>query len=532
MLAAELLVTRARGDEIAPAFIEPGADHLELARDLIGTFTDHTGKRLGELYDILEEVEDQGFDYRLVRGLVSLLERRSDMQVESEVDPAEARREVFAAAARSYPVTTAGARTAAIRAAADTLGTSPDAIEQAMYADLESQLVMRSFRPPAPDDLLFQYNLSLAQTLLFKATRLEFRATAGHKAVLRHVKRLGLMYDASYASDDASYDLASDDAAYDASTDGCRVCVAIDGPSSALKLTERYGTSFARLLPFIVASPGWSLEASIVRKDYAGNPRVYRFAMSERKHGDLFGSPADEPVTFDSALEESFYDSMAGPGTGWSVRREPEPLIAGKSLFIPDFLLEKDGMKVYVEIAGFWTPEYLRRKVAKLKEIRGRNLIVLADAKLSCEAFREVPGVIFYEKKVPAKPVLDRLRALERASAQAGAARIDPGRLRLDGPAVPIAALADQAGVSADAMRLYLGQHMPPGFQAAGDELISDGLLRELRGELPETMPYAAAVAAIRKKGVNAADTVIKMLGYAVKWSGLDPDSAVVYRTK
>ncbi len=49
-------------------------------------------------------------------------------------------------------------------------------------------------------------------------------------------------------------------------------------------------------------------------------------------------------------------------------------------------------MRVYVEIAGFWTPEYLRRKVAKLKEIKDRELIVLADEKTSCEAFREVPG--------------------------------------------------------------------------------------------------------------------------------------------
>jgi predicted nuclease of restriction endonuclease-like RecB superfamily len=79
MLSSELLLTRIRGDEIAPQLIKPEGDHLELARDLIGIFSDHTGKKLGELNDILEEMEDQGFDYRLVRGLVSLLERRCDL---------------------------------------------------------------------------------------------------------------------------------------------------------------------------------------------------------------------------------------------------------------------------------------------------------------------------------------------------------------------------------------------------------------------------------------------------------------------
>ena len=45
-------------------------------------------------------------------------------------------------------------------------------------------------------------------------------------------------------------------------------------------------------------------------------------------------------------------------------------------------------------------------------------------------------------------------------------------------------------------------------------------------------MPYAEAVTAIKQKGITSADTVIKKLGYAVKWSGLDPDSATISRIK
>jgi hypothetical protein len=299
-----------------------------------------------------------------------------------------------------------------------------------------------------------------------------------------------------------------------------------------MKLTERYGTAFARLLPTIVASTGWSLEASVVRKDFSGEPRVYQFRLSEQKHGDLFRTWPEEPVQFDSSLEEAFYGSFAGLKTGWMISREPEPLIAGKTLFIPDFLLEKDGMRVYMEIAGFWTPEYLRRKVAKLKEIRDRELIVLADEKTSCEAFREVPGVIFYDRKVPLKPVIHRLNEIERAHSKIGASRLEQTGLQLEGDVIRLADVAENAGVSIESLRLYLDQHPPDGYFTAGDELISEKLLHEIEGILPQTMPYAEAIVTVKHKGISSADAVIKKLGYAVKWSGLDPESAVIHKMK
>jgi predicted nuclease of restriction endonuclease-like RecB superfamily len=52
---------------------------------------------------------------------------------------------------------------------------------------------------------------------------------------------------------------------------------------------------------------------------------------------------------------------------GWNLIREPDPLILsnGKA-FIPDFVFEKYEIKVYLEIVGFWTSEYLKRKLEKI----------------------------------------------------------------------------------------------------------------------------------------------------------------------
>jgi len=513
MLSSELLVARIRGETISPAFVNEDEERLELARDIITVFQDHTGKKLGELNSILEELEDQGFDYKLIRGLVSLLNRRCEFRVDSKIDPTIARCAAFEASAKAYPVTDCGKRHALLKGVASSLEISLTELEQALYADLEEELLIESFRPPSPEELIHQYNLGLAQTMLFKATQLRFRSASGHKEALRKAKWLGLMYDAAY--------------------DGDRLDVTLDGPASALKMSERYGTALAKLFPTILYMRGWSIEATVLRKDFAGNPKLYTFTMSEDKHGSLFGDMASEPpIEFDSAPEKAFYKSFSNAGTGWSIIREPEPLIAGKSIFIPDFLLEKNGMKVYVEIAGFWTSEYLKRKVYKLKEVKDRHLIVLASDHMSCEAFREIPNVIFFGRKIPLKPVLDRIKALENAEARTGADRLKDAGLRLGGKVIGIAALSENAGESIDAIRAYLERYPPEGYFVMKEELVSSDLLSDLRSVLPRSIPYAEAVDLIRRNGISSYDAVLQALGYSVKWNGLDPDSAVVYQDK
>lgn len=509
MLSADLLKTRVRGDHIMPAFVGLDGDSLALAEDIIRAFSDHTGKKLGELMDILEETEDQGFDYRLVRGLVALLKRRCSLTVVSAAPPGSVRREVFSVS--GHPVITGPSRSRAIAQAASNLGISPDEAEASMFADLERELIVSDFTPPSPQALLESYNLSLAQTMLFKATEMSFRASSKHKEVLRTVKRLGLMYSASQ--------------------DGGRLDIAVDGPVSAIKATERYGTSLAKLLPFIVASPGWSMEATILRKDFNGNPRLYKFAMDERRHGQMFGDAAGtyEAIEFDSEPEERFYDSFRNAGKGWEIIREPEPLVAGRYLYVPDFLLEKGGIKVYVEIAGFWTAEYLKRKAAKLSELKGTELMVLASTKMACDAFKSITdNVILYDRKIPLKEVLDRLKVWDEKNIAREFDRLKSAGLQLEGDVIGIDDLSAKNGISPEAVKRYLETTATPGYVLAGNELLSSGVIEALKKSMPAAMQYAEASALIRSKGVTAVDPVLKLLGYTVKWSGLDPENAMV----
>jgi len=49
---------------------------------------------------------------------------------------------------------------------------------------------------------------------------------------------------------------------------------------------------------------------------------------------------------------------------------------------------------------------------------------------------------------------------------------------------------------------------------------------------MTSTMRYADAAARIRSAGITAVDPVLKLLGYTVKWSGLDPEDAMVYKAE
>jgi predicted nuclease of restriction endonuclease-like RecB superfamily len=69
-------------------------------------------------------------------------------------------------------------------------------------------------------------------------------------------------------------------------------------------------------------------------------------------------------------------------------------------------------MKAYLEVVGFWTEEYLARKVQKLKEVHASNMVVAVDKTLGCSRFKGLTmEVIFYERDVPVKPIIDYLRA-------------------------------------------------------------------------------------------------------------------------
>jgi predicted nuclease of restriction endonuclease-like RecB superfamily len=122
--------------------------------------------------------------------------------------------------------------------------------------------------------------------------------------------------------------------------------------------------------------------------------------------------PSQEPRRFDSALEERFARDFARTARDWSIIREPEPIEAAGHLVFPDFAVHprlEPTRRWFVEIVGFWTPEYLSRKLERLRRARISNLVVCVDADRNVGE-GELPlgaGVVHYRRRIDVAKVLE-----------------------------------------------------------------------------------------------------------------------------
>ncbi len=78
----------------------------------------------------------------------------------------------------------------------------------------------------------------------------------------------------------------------------------------------------------------------------------------------------------DSKIEDRFLKTWKNYH-GWKAKPEPDAIIIGKKMYIPDFLLERGGKSIYVEIVGFYTAKYIQKKKSQMKELASLNLSIL-----------------------------------------------------------------------------------------------------------------------------------------------------------
>jgi len=68
--------------------------------------------------------------------------------------------------------------------------------------------------------------------------------------------------------------------------------------------------------------------------------------------------------------------------------------------------------QAWLEIVGFWTPEYLTEKLERLRQARFPNVILCVDEQRNCAEGELPPGarVVRYRRRVPAQSVLELLK--------------------------------------------------------------------------------------------------------------------------
>ena len=516
MLPSNLLTVWKRKGTIQPRYVKPSAENLQTANTLITDYKRSVGKKKSVLKKTAGTLEDQGYDYHLVRGLALLLDRRSVFKCTSRTEPLALRRNIFQVTGKTGPATTPEQRQTIIAEVAAQLKISTRELEESLYADLDSELILQDFAPVSPRQLLEKYNLSLTQTLLFDSTELRFTVSANWQKIFFKAKRLGLIYDA-YKQDG--------------------FWVKIDGPASLFKLTRRYGTAIAKLLPAIVASPKWTVEAKILWKF---TNQIYTFKLESWRHRPLFGSqPAIE--SYDSAVEEDFAKRFQALGADWQLKREPEPVIAGQHVLIPDFSFERDGIKLYMEVVGFWTAEYLQRKIEKLKKTRER-ILVAVDETLACERLSKLEkqqslNVIYYRNKIPLPPILRHLHASFEEVHIKQTEFLKNLNVTFTEPTINFEEFAARTGVSTEAVRAALTENPPSNYTLLPNGLVRKDKLEQIREKIDQQMAKTGKISLTEAAKIAETEQVdltsaIETLGYKIIWHGINTEKAEVIKPK
>ncbi len=547
MLSSELLRTRINRGKITPLFCTTNFGNdtdYELANKLVVFFTNAQKDRQckGDLLQKIGLLESK-YDYKLVRGFFALLERRSIFgqlnTSSSNATPMLIRQKLFEESSKQGLALSDSQRRDIIQQIASQMHVSSENIETIMWSDKDENLILTQFDVINPKDLILWYNLSLFQTLLFKCTKLEFYVKGGlyWKQVLRNVKKYGLMYNLEYHTEDNSNE------------DDSIKCV-LEGPLSLFKMTDRYGTSMAKLLPSIVGTPTWKINGSIVKKTDDGQ-KIYSFELSNESTNEFLRSTIDsiyqndDDYVYDSSTEAAFAKRFhqhfdQNDKFGWKISREPDPLIADGKAMIPDFLFERFGRKVYFEIVGFWTREYLERKATKLKVLFDDNnksvdLLVAVNSELSCSQIETISKdrIFTFKKDVSIKPILEHLKKIDAEIIEEKIhTKIKLDEKNLDLISIKQIALENSLPEAAT-LKILLADY-PDDYITAGGYLISKEKVNSMSSNLKGISKFVEAckILALQKIPDSCHADLLSKMGYNVVWEDLDPNHAKISKSK
>jgi len=373
-----------------------------MAADLIERFQRHQGKSQGELNRHLQELEGEGTDYRIQRGLAHILRSSfARFDIVSPLEPLQLRQQVFSLAATTVPSPSQAQQHLTILAhqLSQDLDrdVTPDHIRQGLYADLQENRILVEFEAPSATALVHRYNLSQVQGIFYKASQvilnLHRNDPGEYKLMFRYLKLFRLM---AYIEGDADHGFT----------------ITIDGPASLFKPSTRYGLDIAKLLPALLHVSRWSLMATLHLRDrYSGNLRQHHYQL-QSDCGLVSHYPPGKP--YDSLLEQSFAQRWPAQSE-WRLEREVDLIPIPGGVMIPDFrLVHQDGRQCLLEIVGYWRPDYLRKKFSQVRQVGRTPLILAVSERLNLEkagvTLQDIPvPIVWFKEKLQPKAVLAAL---------------------------------------------------------------------------------------------------------------------------
>ena len=403
MLTSDLLLTRSRGPYIQPRYVDVSdPQYLDLAQALIDIFQAHQGKSRKQLQAALDQYAGDSTDYRIQRGLAKLLsDDHCEFHITSAIPPDELRQATFELSRENHPVVREPnliypvERQHVLDQVARKFELAADQVLDGLYADLAENHALSTFEAPESHFLLNRYNVALAQAMLYRCESLRLSVHRNlpvrYKQLFKFIKFYRLIHTIE-GDLDAGYEIV------------------LDGPVSMFRHSQKYGLQMAVFLPALLLCTRWQMRADIQRQD----GRKQEFVLDDQ--AGLISHYRDQKA-YDSLLEQTFAERFDKAKTEWELERETEIINLKETVMIPDFAFRHpDGRTALFEIMGYWRPEYLRRKLEKLRRAQRCDLIIAVSDKLNVseEDFKDVPGgLFFFKNRIQPKEVINQLEQVE-----------------------------------------------------------------------------------------------------------------------
>ncbi|MHA1594408.1 MAG: DUF790 family protein [Candidatus Baldrarchaeia archaeon] len=386
--------------QIFPFFLDMSFENeLSLA---IQIFEENLGKRIEEVP--LQLIENLFDDRRIGRGIIHALlkiyrlekpdilknVRQETIAVlkSKKIDsPADLRQLLFEWINKRYGgFVPSHMRTTALKEFSEEMGIPIEDLEKILWADEDTNLVLtRDEKKPTVLDLIGVYNFEAIETLVSNSKSISL---AVESKELGRIARIAIKLAKRYS------------VLCDLFVRGQAVEIKYYGPRELFGRATRFGKplSYALFSTFSVCE---KMKANILRlhMDLVIGKKQY-FYEADRRTLPYIKVPEKYAVKesmFDSQVEKQFYWAFhANKPKGWTIIREPMPLVFEGMMIVPDFLLQRDNKRVFVEIIGFWRREYLSKKTAQIDLLRknGVPIILLVNNKYA-DLFNKVGVPVF-----------------------------------------------------------------------------------------------------------------------------------------
>jgi len=139
-------------------------------------------------------------------------------------------------------------------------------------------------------------------------------------------------------------------------------------------------------------------------------------------------------------------------------------------------------------------------------------------------------NLIFYDRKIPYLEILRILRKYEEKQVTGDIEKLKNIEIPLEGSVIDLNEIARKYDVNLDALLSdIMFNKNANDYLRIGNQLVDSQTVKAVQDELNGVKKYDEALITIEKYGIKG-QQVFDILGYKVKWSGLDPENAEIVK--